>query len=108
MHKQVLEFGRKYLAAVDICSKQVIDVGSLNINGSLKADILKLQPAEYIGIDFRAGKDVDVVCNAKDIVARFGKESFDVVICTEMLEHDFQYINSLIFSYFDPSLTYNQ
>ncbi len=30
---------------------------------------------------------MDIVCNAEDIVDKFGKESFDIVISTELLEH---------------------
>jgi SAM-dependent methyltransferase len=34
-----------------------------------------------------AGPGVDVVCGADSVVERFGFESFDVIISTEMLEH---------------------
>jgi SAM-dependent methyltransferase len=33
------------------------------------------------------GQSVDVICKAEDLIKKFGKNSFDVVISTEALEH---------------------
>lgn len=87
MHKQVMEFCRQQLTKKDISRKRILEAGSYNVNGSVREDILKLQPYQYIGVDIRMGKDVDEVCDANDLVKRFGRDSFDVVISTEMLEH---------------------
>jgi predicted SAM-dependent methyltransferase len=57
----------------------------LDINGSLK-DVASY--SEYIGIDIKEGKNVDVVLNAHDISKRFNKESFDIVSCSSMLNSD--------------------
>jgi SAM-dependent methyltransferase len=40
-----------------------------------------------VGIDIRPGPGVDVLCDAADLVARFGENAFDVVVSTELLEH---------------------
>ena len=87
MHREVLEFFRNYLTQDEIAGKRVLEVGSRNVNGSVRGDVAKLLPMEYIGSDIEPGRDVDLICNANDLVERFGKDSFDVVICTEMLEH---------------------
>jgi SAM-dependent methyltransferase len=87
MHESVLSFGQRVLGTADILGKRVVEVGSMNINGSLRAHVESLNPSRYVGVDFLAGDGVDVVCDAGDLVAHFGPSSFDVVISTEMLEH---------------------
>ncbi len=86
-HPTVIEFGKANLSVDEVRGKRIIEVGSHNINGSVKEYAKRLLPSEYIGIDMEAGRDVDIICNAEDIVKKFGKESFDIVISTEMLEH---------------------
>jgi SAM-dependent methyltransferase len=71
----------------EVEGKRVIEVGSLDINGSLRSIIGKLNPAEYIGVDITEGQGVDIICYAEDIIERFGTESFDFVVSTEMIEH---------------------
>lgn len=87
MHESVMEFGRAYLHKSDVTGKCVLEVGAQNINGSLRGHAEMLGPMSYVGVDFAAGAGVDVVCDASDLVARFGASSFDVVLSTEMLEH---------------------
>ncbi len=82
-----LAYGEAHLDAADIRDRRVIEVGARNVNGSLRSYVEALGPAKYVGVDIEAGPGVDEVCNAEELVARFGSESFDVVICTEMLEH---------------------
>lgn len=65
---------------------KVLDVGSLNINGSAKQVYTEYE--SYTGIDMRGGRDVDIVMNAHDLVAKFGENSFDTVVCMNTMEHD--------------------
>ena len=64
-------------------NKRVLDVGSLDINGSNR-DLFT--NCEYIGIDLGEGKNVDVICP----VHRYDEPdaSFDTIISTETFEHD--------------------
>lgn len=82
-----LAFGRDNLSESEIKGKRVLEVGSYNVNGSMREYGLSLAPREYIGVDLSEGNCVDRVVNAESLVKEFGKNSFDVVISTEMLEH---------------------
>jgi len=82
-----IDFGVKYLKKSEIENRRVIEIGSYNVNGSLRPDIMKYSPSKYLGIDIEAGPGVDEICNVYDIITKYGTESFDVVISTEMLEH---------------------
>ena len=67
---------------------RAIEVGSLVPYGGYRS-IVELHGgfAEYVGVDIQEGPGVEVVCDAGDLVERFGGESFDVVIATELIEH---------------------
>lgn len=76
----------KNLREVEIRGRKVIEVGSYG-GGGVRPLITSWSPAEYVGVDLREGPGVDVVCNAESLVERFGSNSFDIVISTELLEH---------------------
>jgi SAM-dependent methyltransferase len=82
-----LDWGAKNLTLDEIQGKRVLEIGSYDVNGSFRAGVSALQPAEYIGTDMREGPGVDIVCRAEELVERFGKNSFDVVITTSTFEH---------------------
>ena len=90
-NKNCLQFGTDWIKPEDIKDKRVIDVGSLDINGSYRSIATPMGPSEYVGIDAAEGKGVDIVCRAEGMVNYFGKESFDVVISTEALEHSYDW-----------------
>jgi SAM-dependent methyltransferase len=71
----------------DIRGKTIIDVGAVDINGSLRPFCEQFGPAQYLGVDIELGKGVDQICKVEDLVSTFGSNRFDVVITTEMLEH---------------------
>lgn len=80
-------FGATNLQEKDVKGKRVIEVGSLNVNGSLRPLIESLCPKKYVGVDIVEGPGVDMICDAENLVEKFGDSSFDVVITTELLEH---------------------
>ena len=82
-----VDFGQVNLQREDVCGKTVIEIGAMDVNGSLRPHVESLGPSRYIGVDIEAGPGVDVICNAERLLAVFGPESFDVVISTELLEH---------------------
>jgi glycosyltransferase involved in cell wall biosynthesis/SAM-dependent methyltransferase len=65
---------------------RVLEVGSLYVNGGVREDTRNFA-GEYIGIDMRGGEGVDRILPAEKILEAYGKESFQVVMSTEMLEH---------------------
>jgi SAM-dependent methyltransferase len=88
MNIAVLEFFIENTQKEEFENKRILEVGSKYVNGSVRPLIEKFfKPREYIGVDIEEGKFVDIVCNAENLVDYFGKETFDVVIATELLEH---------------------
>jgi SAM-dependent methyltransferase len=80
-------FGFRNIKREEIECKRVLEVGSRDVNGSLRPLIEEYKPREYVGADIIAGPGVDVLCDAGGLVSKFGVEAFDAVICTELLEH---------------------
>lgn len=87
MHDSVLHFLRSHLTLQEVKGKRVAEIGSQDVNGTPRPVVLPLQPSEYIGVDAAPGAGVDVVADATGLCAKFGAESFDIVLSTEMLEH---------------------
>lgn len=88
MHDSVLNFCRKILTPDRVNGKRVLEVGSYNVNGSVRDFVTKLSPSEYVGVDIAPqAVYVDHVMDACAILDRFGPESWDVIVSTEMLEH---------------------
>jgi len=87
MHLSVLQFTQRVISKEDIEDKYVLEVGSRNINGSVRPYIMSLKPKTYIGIDMMDGIDVDIAMNADRVLEVFGEKSVDVLISTEMMEH---------------------
>jgi hypothetical protein len=78
---------------------RILEVGSLNVNGSVRDHFSGF--TEYVGVDWRPGPCVDVVCLAENMSF---DHTFDVVISASMLEHDPNWIKSIerIVQYVDP------
>ncbi len=87
MHTSVMNFVKKVLVVKNVIGQSILEVGSLNVNGSARPYLCSLQPASYTGLDMRPGRSVDYVCDACDLTKRYGVNRFDIVVSTEMLEH---------------------
>ena len=62
----------------------VLEVGSANVNGTVR----DLFAGKYTGIDHEDADGVDLVASSHDLAELFDPDSFDLVLCLEMLEHD--------------------
>lgn len=87
MHPSVMDFLKRELKYSEIAGMEILEVGSQDVNGSPREVIQTLNPGKYVGVDFAAGRGVDVVLDVANLSIKFGQEAFDVVISTEMLEH---------------------
>ena len=76
--------------AADKKFDMALDIGSFDVNGSVKrtiGDKCRL----FTGIDMREGPGVDMVMNGHDILDEWGYEEFDLVTCCETFEHDINF-----------------
>ena len=69
--------------------QKVLEVGSLDINGSVRGFF---ENCQYLGIDIGPGPGVDFVCNGAEFDPPF---QFDVVLSCNMLEHNPQWKETL-------------
>jgi SAM-dependent methyltransferase len=90
-----LQFCESKLKREEVEGKRVLEVGSRNINGSFREMVNKYNPSLYLGVDIDAGDGVDELCSIYNLVSEYGIESFDVVICTEVLEHVENWISAI-------------
>jgi inhibitor of KinA sporulation pathway (predicted exonuclease) len=85
-HVSVIEFFINSIDCAEFERKDVLDVGSKYVNGSVRPLIEKFcKPNKYVGVDIENGKFVDFIVPAEKLVEFFGINKFDVVISTEML-----------------------
>lgn len=95
MHKQQ----RNYCLSVKerfpeyFAGTRVVDFGSLDINGNNR---YLFEGCNYVGVDLGIGENVDYVCRAHQYRPA---HPVDVVISTEMLEHDEFWLESIINGY---------
>src|SRR6185312_10598753 len=88
MHPTAFIFACAALPRTAVSGRQVLEVGSYNVNGSVRPAVLAHGPASYVGVDSSPQPGfVDVVLPAEQLVRQFGENAFDVLISTEMLEH---------------------
>ena len=86
-HFSCLEFGANNISKKEIEGKKILEVGSRNVNGSLREILMQYKPYSYLGIDIVQGRGVDRVLDVSKARHTFGEDAFGVVVMTEVLEH---------------------
>lgn len=87
-YNSMKEFAEKYCEKIALKSSKklrILDVGSLDINGTYK-QIFPPESFEYVGADIVYGGNVDVWLE-RPYSWIFEKESFDFVIAGQTIEH---------------------
>lgn len=86
MHKYIRDFITHVSALYppSFTGKKVLDVGSLDVNGTNREHF---RDCVYFGLDLAPGKNVDYVSPCHEFRV-FPDNYFDVIISTDMLEHD--------------------
>ena len=87
MRQIILDYFAKCMRVEEFTNKAILEIGSRDVNGSLKPLIVDSNPHEYVGIDIQNGPNVDLILPAEELLEHFGTERFDVVVSTETLEH---------------------
>jgi SAM-dependent methyltransferase len=82
MHPEALRFASRVLRDVELRRGRVLEIGSRDLNGSVRC--LFANAASYTGIDLRAGAGVDIQADGATFVP---VEEPDLVVCMETLEH---------------------
>jgi len=84
MIEDTLKWIERFNRQFDIRPKRVLEIGSMDTNGSPRQ---YFPDSQYIGIDIKPGKGVDMVMPAQDISIHFFMDHFDAVLCLYVLEH---------------------
>lgn len=93
MHPEARDFTLfvKQILNIFFIEKQVLDVGSGDINGNNR---FLFENCEYNGNDVIQANNVTIVSKTKDLP--FENNTFDTIISTECFEHDPEYKESFI------------
>ena len=62
-----IDFTRDALDFADISEKAVLEVGALDVNGSVRSIVGALGPASYLGVDIEAGPGVDELADVHSL-----------------------------------------
>lgn len=82
MHPSVMKWVGQKVEEHNLAGKRVLDVGGYNVNGTCRT----LFTGPYWAVDARLGPGVDEVMDANCMP--YPDDLFEVVLSTEMLEHD--------------------
>ena len=86
MHDTSREIGNKFIELYCQADYQkILDIGSMNIGGSLK-DYCP-STVEYTGVDIEAGEGVDIVLDDPYLFP-FKEKSFDIIVTSSTFEHN--------------------
>jgi SAM-dependent methyltransferase len=86
MHPSVLDWVKRVLTTEHVSGRDVLEVGSCDVNGSVRPYIESLSPRQYLGVDTGPGPSVDWVVDCEKLSTEI-IGWWDVVVSTEMLEH---------------------
>jgi len=86
MHDTALLAGGLFAATYGKEGASVLDVGGLNVNGSLRV-AFEAKKMTYVCVDIEPHPSVDVVMKPGDVFP-FPDESFDFIVSTSCFEHD--------------------
>lgn len=86
MHPSVLDFVERTLTAEQVKGADVLEVGSYDVNGSVRPYLESLRPRRYLGVDASPGPSVDRIVDCERLTDEVAGQ-WDVVVSTEMLEH---------------------
>lgn len=86
MHSSAFRIGKKFLAYYwDKGMTDILEIGSMDVNGSLRAGAPP--EANYVGVNIEPGPGVDIVVD-KGQKLPFKDGSFDLVLASSVFEHD--------------------
>lgn len=85
MHSSAYRLGKEFFRCyLGQRRTRVLDVGALNVNGSLRDHALP--DYEYIGVDMEEGQGVDIVLSDPNKLP-FPQQHFDAVVSSSVIEH---------------------
>ncbi len=82
-----IAFAARILTAQRVAGRAVLEVGSYDTTGTVRPRVVAHGPASYLGVDIVPGPSVDAICNVLALERTYGRDAFDIVISTEMVEH---------------------
>ena len=85
MHDTAYEIGRIFFRSYVRAGDAVLDIGSMDVNGSLRD--FRPEGSLYIGVDLSTGNGVNLVVRS-NCQLPFADEVFDIVVATSCFEHD--------------------
>lgn len=85
MHDTSFQIGKMFLSGISAASSKVLEVGSYEVNGGLRAEFLGR--FEWTGLDLAPGPGVDVVAS-DPYVYPFEDNYFDICVSSSTFEHD--------------------
>ena len=81
------DFVRRALDRAHITGRDILRVGSADLDPSLRLMAKTYGAASYVGIDAELGPSVGKLCHVEHVLANLRPESFDLLICSELLQH---------------------
>jgi SAM-dependent methyltransferase len=93
MHDTARLIGEKFFKLYGRPGDHILDVGAMDINGTLRPYV----PAKsiYTGIDLKPGPGVDIVID-EFAGLRHLDDTYDLIVCTSCFEHDMMFWNSFL------------